>query len=335
MHGPAARDADAVNAASLIVPFAQDEGAAPPGMDHAENYPRNKEPGPTARPSWWRPCAYAEYLGNIIAADPRADRWPYAVLLTDGGELAWRPASARRRSAARAAALQALGVRTYVVAFSVGQQDVGLLGVLARAGGTAVDDRGRPDPHPRAALPGRRSPGLRLAFNRILQDAILVEACNGVDDDRDGRADEGVLNACGGCGPAPEEACDGVDQDCDGRGGRGRAQRLRPLCGAGGDLQRGRRRLRRRGGTRRSPTPAAAAPGYSRRSATTSTTTATAASTTCPARTPPSPAPAAGSWALADPGSSAAWRASGATATASRPPTCLQRRRRRLRRRHR
>ncbi|MBN2496075.1 MAG: hypothetical protein JXR96_15890 [Deltaproteobacteria bacterium] len=44
------------------------------------------------------------------------------------------------------------------------------------------------------------------------------EVCNGKDDDCNGIADEGVANACGGCGPAPQEVCgDGLDNNCDGR----------------------------------------------------------------------------------------------------------------------
>ncbi len=43
-----------------------------------------------------------------------------------------------------------------------------------------------------------------------------AEACDGEDDDCDGRIDEGTLNACGQCGPAPAEVCDGVDNDCNG-----------------------------------------------------------------------------------------------------------------------
>ncbi|MCA9538345.1 MAG: putative metal-binding motif-containing protein [Myxococcales bacterium] len=43
-----------------------------------------------------------------------------------------------------------------------------------------------------------------------------VEACNGADDDCDRRTDEGVLNACGQCGPVPPETCNGVDDDCNG-----------------------------------------------------------------------------------------------------------------------
>ncbi|MEZ4468207.1 MAG: MopE-related protein [bacterium] len=43
-----------------------------------------------------------------------------------------------------------------------------------------------------------------------------AEACNGGDDDCDGRVDE-AAHACGLCGDVPAEVCDGADQDCDGR----------------------------------------------------------------------------------------------------------------------
>jgi hypothetical protein len=43
-----------------------------------------------------------------------------------------------------------------------------------------------------------------------------AESCNGVDENCDGQADEGVLNRCGACGPEPAEECNGADDDCDG-----------------------------------------------------------------------------------------------------------------------
>lgn len=42
------------------------------------------------------------------------------------------------------------------------------------------------------------------------------EACNGQDDDCDGKTDDGVTNACGQCGVVPTEICNGEDDDCDG-----------------------------------------------------------------------------------------------------------------------
>ncbi len=56
------------------------------------------------------------------------------------------------------------------------------------------------------------------------------EACDGVDNDCDGAVDDGVANACGGCGPAPREACEGSDEDCDGRVDEG----VTNACGACG-----------------------------------------------------------------------------------------------------
>lgn len=56
------------------------------------------------------------------------------------------------------------------------------------------------------------------------------ESCDGNDNDCDGRTDEGVLNACGGCGATPAEVCDGADNDCDGR----TDERVQNACGGCG-----------------------------------------------------------------------------------------------------
>ena len=99
-------------------------------------------------------------------------------------------------------------VKTYVVTFAVARKDE--LVALAREGGGVDPLRGEP-------YSAIDQASLRAAFAQILRDAIPVEACNGADDDCDGRVDEGVLNSCGECGDDPVEACNGEDEDCDGR----------------------------------------------------------------------------------------------------------------------
>ncbi|MBI4158920.1 hypothetical protein HY500_01530 [Candidatus Woesearchaeota archaeon] len=57
----------------------------------------------------------------------------------------------------------------------------------------------------------------RLTFGESSTCAAETETCNGVDDDCDGTIDNGVKNACGGCGVitggTPSNTCDGADTD--------------------------------------------------------------------------------------------------------------------------
>jgi len=60
-------------------------------------------------------------------------------------------------------------------------------------------------------------------------EALQYEVCDGLDNDLDGEADEGLLNACMTCGPTPDELCNGLDDDCDGSFDEGYDQ-LGELC---------------------------------------------------------------------------------------------------------
>ncbi len=216
---------------SLLVPFGPDnEPDLARWLDHAEAWPADRElraDGPTPISESLR-LAHA-YLQAVAQSDPDASCRRYSVVvLTDGGESCVAAAQRVNALRARAEALRGLvvqqrgeavpvDVQTYVVAFGVSQAALELLSELARAGGTAVGFNGAVDLRRGAPYTAGDQAGLRLAFAQVLANAVPSEACNGADDDCDGAVDEGVLNACGGCGPAPEELCDGADQDCDGR----------------------------------------------------------------------------------------------------------------------
>ncbi len=180
--------------------------------------------------------------------DPARTCTPYyVVLITDGTEActtyADAVAAARELRTTRVGAAT-FDVRTYTIGVGIapGSFNAARLGEIAAAGGTTPFFASDED-------------ALSLAFSRILEDSLLVELCNGTDDDCDSRVDEGytlycnrpegvtvpslcadpgdpcdgaddncaagtadeVRNACGVCGPLPLEVCDRLDNDCDGR----------------------------------------------------------------------------------------------------------------------
>jgi hypothetical protein len=85
----------------------------------------------------------------------------------------------------------------------------------------ATPDAG-PPPGPEVLCDGLDDDGDGLADEGLLNACLACgplpdELCDGLDNDCDNRIDEGLLNACLACGPLPSESCDGVDNDCDGQ----------------------------------------------------------------------------------------------------------------------
>ncbi len=191
--------------------------------------------------------AARDYMVPIRSADAVGTCRPYTVLLlTDGVETC----DAMSAPVSTAAELAAAGIPVYVVGLSVDPGGRTLLNQIATAGGTDAGDPGGD-----TAFFADDAVTLSAGLADIVADSLLVELCNGVDDncnglvdegfvkycDRpagvaglalcadpgericdgvddncDGRIDEGLLNACGSCGPVPTEVCNGLDDDCDG-----------------------------------------------------------------------------------------------------------------------
>jgi hypothetical protein len=216
-------------------------------MDDSANYPGGAPPAGLdfeLRGTGTTPIAGTlddarAYLDGVWSMDPARTCRPYRVILiTDGQE------TCGGDPVAAAGALSAAGYLTYVIGFATDDPTVRSdLDAIAAAGGTS------------SAIFADDSTTLAAAISGIVNDSILTETCNGVDDDCDGNVDEGftlycdrpggttslslcadpgetvcdgvddncdgnvdegLRNACGTCGPAPDETCNGVDDDCDG-----------------------------------------------------------------------------------------------------------------------
>ena len=78
---------------------------------------------------------------------------------------------------------------------------------------------------------GKTDEGLLNACGKC--GAVPVEVCDGIDNDCNGKTDEGLLNACGRCGTVPVEVCDGIDNDCNGKIDEGGGCAPAASCGDG------------------------------------------------------------------------------------------------------
>ncbi len=116
-------------------------------------------------------------------------------------------------------------IRSYFIGFGIAPGDADIE-AYATAGNTDA-------PGPNRGFYAVDDTSLALAFSQIIADSILVESCNGRDDDCDTRVDEGFTLYCNNGGPQTlctmptETLCDGIDNNCDGRIDEG----LRNACG--------------------------------------------------------------------------------------------------------
>ena len=158
-----------------------------------------------------------------IATDSYAGCRPYSVILLTDGEETCASDTATRNAAAELRSTSFGGstydIRTYVIGFGVTPGD-GDIEAIAQNGGTDA-------PGPYRVYYATDETSLALAFSQIVADSILVETCNGADDDCDTLIDEGFMKYCNwngmGTMPAPtlcmdpgETLCDGADNNCNG-----------------------------------------------------------------------------------------------------------------------
>ncbi|MBM4320133.1 MAG: VWA domain-containing protein, partial [Deltaproteobacteria bacterium] len=210
----------------ILVPFAADNlPALLSWIDQQEDFPDDPElraDGPTPLASTLLGMR-DHFREHVLPDDELRDCRQHAIiLLTDAQDTCGgNPVAAIRelRAITLADGSGPYRVSAFVIGFGrLGNEGEQALNALAIAAGTAVNGR---------AYRAQDRLALQVALGQIIGRALPHEICDGQDNDCDGEADEGVVNACGFCGPLPEEICDGLDNDCDGETDEG----MRNACG--------------------------------------------------------------------------------------------------------
>ncbi len=225
------------NAGDLLVRFSPDNTYdLLDWLDLEDNYPGTAPAGMDIelRGSGTTPIAGSlgtahTYLGDVRATDAQAACRPYrVVLVTDGDE------TCGGDPVAKAGELYGDGIPVHVIGFATSDPEITTnLDDIASAGGTG------------SAVFADDEVSLSSAIAEIISESILVEECNGVDDDCDGDVDEDFPDLGDSCdngetgecleygvmvcrsdgtgtecdapaGTPTTEVCDGADNDCDG-----------------------------------------------------------------------------------------------------------------------
>ncbi|MEY4578149.1 MAG: hypothetical protein RL701_2852, partial [Pseudomonadota bacterium] len=211
---------------------------------------------------WWTPLATSLRRANeyLRGQHTNINNWPYVsggtkppgplagdgqlqcrpvsvILLTDGDDTCSAANSAPMAAGAlytgmlNAATAEAKAFKTYVIGFgsSGGNFNETTLNNIAASGGTNT------------FFAASNEAELSVALNRIIADAQPPsETCNNLDDDCDGKIDEGLPKFCNKpagvtektlCDEPGESVCDKQDDDCDGVIDEGKTNR----CGECGD----------------------------------------------------------------------------------------------------
>ncbi|MCP4600637.1 MAG: formylglycine-generating enzyme family protein [Proteobacteria bacterium] len=160
--------------------------------------------------------------GGIIGDDTEAGRAcrPYSViLLTDGKETCGSTGSpiTQAGNLYDAHPVSGQNIKVWVVGLAASSSLITTLNNIAQAGSGGTEN----------AYPAQSEDQLSRVLFDIIEESLLLEVCDGEDNDCDGLTDEGVMNECavlypGECPDADfccgnnAEVCDGRDNDCDG-----------------------------------------------------------------------------------------------------------------------